>query len=454
MADILIVDDDSASLSILQKILAAEGHNISSTTSGLKAMNMLRDQAFDLMITDLHMPDCDGISLMKHAKSFQRNIEVIVISVSDAISDAVAAMKFGAFDYISKPFKFDELSFTVNRALSYEELATENRLLKKTAATHNSGYSFIIGESQPMREVFKIIEKVAATPTTVLILGESGTGKELIAKAIHNASPRRSQPFVKVNCTAMQETLLESELFGHLKGSFTGANENKKGLFEVADSGTIFLDEIGSIPLSMQAKLLRTLQEKEIRRVGDTADRSIDVRVVAATNENLQEKIADGSFREDLFFRLSVIPVHLPPLRERRDGIPLLVVHWLHQFEKEQNRHVKVLDDAMRALREYSWPGNIRQLENLVKRTAILSDSGEIHAKDLPQEIIGFQKTEKIINFNDYVEQSADEFISLKEYLKNVETTYIRNVVKHFDGDKESAAKTLGISLATLYRKI
>lgn len=454
MATILLVDDDHSVISILKAVLEPGGYNISTAGSGMAALRMLRESVFDLMITDVKMPGMDGFKLMEKAKEMQPHLAVVVISASSSVDDAVKAMKHGAFDYIAKPFKFDELLLTVQRALAYCDLLTENKVLRRSVmGTEAVGYGFIVGNSQPMLEIFRLIEKIARTTSTVLILGESGTGKELVAKAIHNCSSRSSAPFVKVNCAAMPEQLLESELFGYVKGAFTGAAENKSGLFEEAQGGTIFLDEIGSIPLMMQVKLLRTLQEKEIRRVGSTKDHKIDVRVVAATNEDLQKKIARGEFREDLFFRLSVIPITVPPLRARREDIPCLIKHFLSVFEQESGRRVSIADDAIKTLTEYEWPGNIRQLENLIRRVAILSENGTISSGDLPQEVLGFQKTEPIDILSDNSNDS-DEFIPLKEYLKNVETAYIRNVLKNCNDDKEKAARILDVSLATLYRKL
>jgi len=453
MASILLVDDDQSVIAILKAVLEPGGYTIASAGNGVSALRQLGDSVFDLMITDLKMPGLDGIKLMEKAKELQPHLAVIMISASASVDDAVKAMKFGAFDYIAKPFKFDELLLTVKRALSYSELETENKVLRQSVqGTSQKGYGFIVGNSPLMLEIYRLIEKIARTTSTVLILGESGTGKELIAKAIHNCSARADKPFVKVNCAAMPEQLLESELFGYVKGAFTGAAENKAGLFEEADGGTIFLDEIGSIPLRMQVKLLRTLQEKEIRRVGSTKDHKVDVRVLAATNENLEKKIAENEFREDLYFRLSVIPVNVPPLRERRDDIPLLIKHFLNTFSQENGRRVDIAEEAVKALTSYEWPGNIRQLENLIRRVAILSENGMISANDLPQEIFGFQKTEPIDALSESDEPEV--FIPLKEYLKNVEIAYIRNVLKSCNDDKEKAARILDVSLATLYRKL
>ena len=454
MAAILLVDDDSSVISLLKAFLEPGGYELAAACDGASALLLLQERVFDLMITDLMMPDLDGIGLMRQAKQIQTHLTTIVISASNSVDNAVAAMKCGAFDYVAKPFKFDELLITVRRALSYSDLLTENKVLRRgVRGANEAGYGFIIGNSQVMLDIFRLIEKIAGTTSTVLILGESGTGKELIAKAIHNCSNRNAAPFIKVNCAAMPEQLLESELFGYVKGAFTGANENKTGLFEEADGGTIFLDEIGSIPLRMQVKLLRVLQEKEIRRVGSNKDRKIDVRVVAATNENLLKKIEQNEFREDLYFRLSVIPLQVPPLRERREDIPLLVRYFLKIFEEENGRRVNIADDAMRALVDHEWPGNIRQLENLIRRVAILSENNQISSGDLPQEVVGFQKTERIDAMSEHTEL-ADDFLPLKDYLKNVEIAYIRNVLKSCNGDKEKAAQVLGVSLATLYRKL
>ncbi|MCK5844001.1 MAG: sigma-54-dependent Fis family transcriptional regulator, partial [Victivallales bacterium] len=300
MAKILIVDDELSIVDSLRVLLAHDGHDITTSSSGGDALRKLRENVFDLLITDIRLPEVDGISLLRQARELQSHLAVIVITAYAKVDNAVEAMKNGAFDYVTKPFKFDELLLTVHRALTYELTLAENEVLKSSLDTHFH-FNSLVGDSEAMRKVYKLIEKVARTNSTVLITGSSGTGKELVAKALHSASPRFEKPFVTVNCTAMPEALLESELFGHVKGSFTGATRNKKGLFETANGGTIFLDEIGSIPLNMQMKLLRVLQEKEIRQVGATDNLKIDVRVIAATNENLEDKIANREFRDDLY---------------------------------------------------------------------------------------------------------------------------------------------------------
>jgi transcriptional regulator with PAS, ATPase and Fis domain len=308
-----------------------------------------------------------------------------------------------------------------------------------------------------MLKVYRLVEKVARTNSTVLVSGESGTGKELVARAVHYASPRRDNPFITINCTALPEPLLESELFGHLKGSFTGAHTNKKGLFETADGGSIFLDEIGSIPLSMQMKLLRVLQEKEVRRVGSTEDVKIDVRVIAATNENLEEKILLKQFREDLYYRLSVIPIILAPLRERKDDIPQLVSHFLYLFKRENGSEIEISSKVLNAFMAYDWPGNVRELENLVKRLATLCDGDRITIDDLPDYILkgdGFDADSPVDGKDGIPSAYYESTLSLKQFLRNMEKIYIKNTIKECNGDKERAAKRLKVSLATLYRKM
>ncbi len=391
MPKILIVDDEISIIEVLKRLLAKEGYELSTSFDGADARNKLREEVFDLMITDVRLPNVDGITLLKEARELQSHLAVIVMTAYADVDNAVTAMKYGAFDYITKPFKFDEIVLTVQRALSYEDALAENEMLR-SRLTAGSHFNLIVGESEPMLHIYRLIEKVSKTNSTVLILGDSGTGKELVAKAIHGSSPRHRGPFVTVNCAAMPEALLESELFGHVKGAFTGAMGNKKGLFEVADTGTIFLDEIGAMPVSMQSKLLRALQEKEIRRVGGTENIPFDSRIVAATNENLEEKTARGLFREDLYYRLSVIPIKMPPLRDRPSDIPLLTSYFLDAFKKENSRIVDISRDALAMLEQYSWPGNVRELENVLKRAATLCENNLIKVSDLPEAVVNSSK--------------------------------------------------------------
>jgi DNA-binding NtrC family response regulator len=454
MAEILVVDDELSIIEVLKALLAKGGHKVTTASTGDQALKLLKENLYDLMITDVRLPGIDGISLLPKAKELQSELAVIVMTAYAEVENAVSAMKNGAFDYITKPFKFDELMLTIERALSYETALAENKFLKTTLHTKYH-FDCLVGDSEPMLKIYRLIEKVARTNTTALILGESGTGKELIARALHKSSPRNSSPLVKVNCAAMPETLLESELFGYVKGAFTGANTNKKGLFETAHGGTIFLDEIGSIPMPMQMTLLRVLQEKEIRHVGGTEDINVDVRVIAATNENLEEKVAKGEFREDLYFRLSVIPVKLPPLRERKKDIPMLAMHFLAEFEKENNTKIRISSEAMNMLSAYDWPGNIRELENNIKRMATLNDSGEIDITDLPPEL---KTNAGILTSGIFtsarIQSSDNPSLPLKKHMKLIEKKYIKEVVDKHDGNKEKAAEALDISLATLYRKI
>ena len=447
MAKILIVDDELSIVEVLKSLLSREGHEISTSADGENALKQLREQVFDLLITDIRLPEMDGIALLGRARELQSHLAVIVITAYAKVDNAVEAMKNGAFDYVTKPFKFDELLLTVQRALSYEQALAENEVLKSSLATHFH-FDCMVGDSEPMLKVYRLIEKVARTDSTALILGESGTGKELVAKALHSASPRFEAPFVTVNCTAMPETLLESELFGYKKGAFTGAATNKKGLFESADKGTIFLDEIGSIPLSMQMKLLRVLQEKEIRRVGSTEDIKIDVRVIAATNENLEAKIRDKQFREDLYYRLSVIPIQLCAMRDRKADIQPLVTHFLNNYNEFNGREIEISTKVLNALCQYDWPGNVRELENLIKRVATLCDNSRIELDDLPDAMAD------ISSIDIEGEEVSTSTESLKKHMRDVENSYIQTVIDEFDGDKDKAAKKLGVSIATLYRKI
>ncbi|MFA6567143.1 MAG: sigma-54 dependent transcriptional regulator [Victivallales bacterium] len=387
MYKILIVDDELTIIEVLKKLLVKSGYSVTACLNGSDALDKLKEEVFDLMITDVRLPGIDGITLLRKAADLQSHMAVIVMTAYSEVEPAIAAMKNGAFDYVIKPFIFDELLITVQRALNYEMALAENEVLKSTL-TANYHFNILVGDSEPMLKVYRLIEKVAKTNSTVLVLGESGTGKELVAKALHSSSPRHHGPFVTVNCAAMPESLLESELFGYVKGAFTGAGTNKKGLFETAHGGTVFLDEISAMPLSMQVKMLRVLQEKEIRRVGGTETIPVDIRVVAASNENLEEKIEKGEFRDDLYYRLSVIPIEIPLLKDRVEDIPLLVSHFLEQYEKENKQSVAISKDALRALFLYKWPGNVRELENVLKRAATLCENNTILLSDLPPAIL------------------------------------------------------------------
>jgi two-component system response regulator PilR (NtrC family) len=375
---ILVVDDEQSLREVLSIMLKRTGYAVTSVADGEEAIELLNKDIFDLVITDLRMPKIGGMEVLKAAKSASPETVVLIITAFASADSAVEAMKQGAYDYLTKPFQVDEVQLIIRNALEKRRLTTENILLKREMASQSS-FSQLVGQSDAMQKVFDVVRKVADSKSNVLICGESGTGKELVARAIHYNSSRNALPFVAVNCSAVPETLLESELFGHMKGSFTGAISNKAGLFEVANGGTVFLDEIGDTTPTIQVKLLRVIQEREFRRVGGTQDVKVDVRIVAATNKDLEKAVADGSFREDLYYRLDVIPIRLPPLRMRSGDIPLLVNHFLERFSRESGKPLPVLSsEAMCVLLGHEWRGNVRELENLIERVVAFSVGGTV----------------------------------------------------------------------------
>ena len=383
MEKILVVDDEQSLREVLSIMLKRAGYAVTSVSDGEEAIEQVQKEIFDLVITDLRMPKVDGMEVLRAVKSASPETVVLIITAFATADSAVEAMKQGAYDYLTKPFQVDEVQLIIRNALEKRRLTTENILLKREMASQSS-FAQLVGQSEAMRKVFDVVKKVADSKSNVLICGESGTGKELVARAIHYNSARSALPFVAVNCSAVPETLLESELFGHIKGSFTGAISNKAGLFEVANGGTIFLDEIGDTTPTIQVKLLRVIQEREFRRVGGTQDIKVDVRVVAATNKDLEKAVADGSFREDLYYRLDVIPIRLPPLRLRSGDIPLLVAHFLTRFSKESGKPVPTLSpEAMQVLLGHEWRGNVRELENLIERVVAFSTGGTVTEADM-----------------------------------------------------------------------
>ncbi len=383
MEKILIVDDERSMRDVLSIMLKRAGYAVSVASDGDEAIGLLGNEIFDLVITDLKMPKVGGLDVLKAVKESSPETVVLVITAFASTDTAVEAMKRGAYDYLTKPFQIDEVQLIIRNALEKRRLATENVLLKREMASQSS-FTQIIGQSDAMQKVFEVIRKVADSKSNVLICGESGTGKELVARAIHYNSARVKMPFVAVNCSALPEPLLESELFGHMRGSFTGAVSNKEGLFETASGGTIFLDEIGDTSPSIQVKLLRVIQEREIRRVGGTRDVKVDVRIVAASNKDLEKAVAEGSFREDLYYRLDVIPIQLPPLRMRTGDIPLLTQHFLDRFATTSGKPAPTIGpDAMRMLLNHEWKGNVRELENLMERLVAFSTGGDIKPEDL-----------------------------------------------------------------------
>jgi DNA-binding NtrC family response regulator len=454
MPRVLLVDDEPSILSVLSTLLKQQGYEITPALGGVKAKDLLQAESFDLMISDIRMSPVNGLELLKYAKSIQPGLCVIMVTGYGSVETAVAAMKDGAYDYVTKPFKVDELMLTVQRALEHRRVLVENAVLKQQFETRY-GFENMVAESPAMRRLCEMIRRVAPTEQTVLIGGESGTGKEVIAKAIHAHSVRKAKVFVPINCAAMPEPLLESELFGHMKGSFTGAASDKEGLFEVADGGTIFLDEIGSMPLSLQGKLLRVLQERELRRVGGTRQIKVNVRVIAASNENIEERIREGKFREDLYFRLSVIPLEIAPLRERREDILPLAYHFIRGVHPNPVHQPTLDADTQSVLEAYAWPGNVRELQNAIHHACTFAKDGVITLADLPARLL--KAAGVAVNAAGAVAGPPPEAFagkSLKAYLRQKEAQYIESAIRHFQGSKEQAAAALKVSLATLYRKM
>ena len=452
-ARILAVDDERSMRELLSIVMRREGHEVLLAENGRAAIDLLEREQIDLMISDIKMPDMSGVDVLRAAKKIDRDIIGIMITAFASTETAVEALRMGAYDYVSKPFNVDELKLKVRDALEQRRLRRENILLKRTLQTTHQ-FSNIIGRSEPMLEVFKLIETIAPTNSTVLVTGESGTGKELVARAIHFNSLRRDQPFVAVNCGALTETLLESELFGHMRGAFTGADSNKKGLVEVADKGTIFLDEISEMTPLMQVKLLRVLQERKYRRVGGTDEMTADIRIIAATNRDLQARVREGAFREDLFYRINVIPVALPPLRQRREDIPLLAEHFLPRLSERMGKSiVGISAEAADLLAAYDWPGNVRELENALERATALEPSPMILPASLPPHMAG-QAADALGVAGGDNGDSADVLpeggIDLEQHVKEIERDYIAQALKRAGGVKVKAAGLLGMSFRSL----
>jgi two-component system response regulator AtoC len=450
-AQLLFVDDEAELRSLNAERLVEKGFDVVQAASGEDAIELLDQTAFDLVITDLRLPGMDGNQVVKEARQRYSAIEAIVITGYGTVRDAVEAIRRGASDFITKPFHFDELLHVIQKALEQRRLRSENDYLRSQLQER---YQFegIVGRSKAMHALFQMLETVArAASTTVLVTGETGTGKEVVAKAIHHNSPRKAHRFVAINCGAIPETLLEGELFGWIKGAFTGAVADRAGKFEVANKGTLFLDEIGTMPASLQAKLLRVLQERVIQRLGGNQDIKIDVRVIAATNASLSRLIAEGTFREDLFYRLNVIGVTIPPLRERRYDIPLLVKHFVQKFAPIPESPPQLSQGAMRSMMNFSWPGNVRQLENAVERAVMLSGGQrEIEASDLPPEL---QQIEPRATPAPYVELPA-EGLDMTAYLLSIEKDLIEQALARTNGNRNRAAELLRIKRTTLVEKM
>jgi DNA-binding NtrC family response regulator len=442
----LIVEDEEPFRKVVGEILQSAGYEVTLCQSGDHACRLAADRAFDLVLSDVRLGDgADGMEVLAAYQRAQPQTPVILMTAFGDVENVMKAIQQGAYDYISKfPFQPRELLQTVGRALERRRLLEENRALRREG---RGRIREIVGRSPAMLEVYKLVARVAVSMSTVLVVGESGTGKELVARAIHSHSSRSAGPFVAVNCTALTESLLESELFGHAKGAFTGAVQSKRGLFEEAQGGTLFLDEIGDINPKMQAQLLRVLQEGEIRRVGGNEPVHVDVRVVAATNRDLDEEVQRGRFREDLYFRINVVTIRLPPLRERPEDIPLLVDHFLSKYAQREGRaEAGVVDEAMELLRRYGWPGNVRELENVVERALALSTSGIILPSDLPSEVHGGDsRTTQLHGYG---------LVSDRPTLAELEQRYVNLILQQEGGNKKRAAEILGIDRRTLYRTL
>ena len=441
---ILIVDDEEVLRDVLDAVLRREGFDIVAASSGEEALNVLDSEEVDLVILDVMLPGISGIDTLRAIRIANPNLPVIVITAYSSIDGAIDAMKQGAFHYIPKPFKNEEVVLTVNKALEQRRLSRENERLK-SELSEKYAYSNIIGKSEIMRKVFDLIRLAAPSRSNILVQGESGTGKELVAKAIHHASPRARNAFVTVNSGSLPPELLESSLFGHIKGAFTGAIATKRGLFEVADNGSIFLDEIGNINLETQAKLLRVIQEKEFMRLGSVETVKVDVRIIAATNADLHKLMAEQKFREDLYYRLNVITIQLPPLRRRREDIPLLIQHFLHKYSEENRRKVReVTPDAMRILMDHNWPGNVRELENTIERAVVLCTGDRITPELLPDYLRYPTRTDQPATV------VPAEGISLKDAVSNYERTMILQSLELANGVQKRAAELLQVKPSTL----
>jgi two-component system response regulator AtoC len=446
MRRILVVDDEENLRLVLRTMLKRAGYEVETASTGEEALEKVEAFGPDVVLTDVRMPKMSGLDLLASLRAKNSPATVIVMSAYGSVDLALEAMKSGAYDYVAKPFKPDEILLTLRKAEEREALRRENRQLREEIRRENK-FDEILAKSGQMMEIFRTIAKIADYKTTVLVVGESGVGKELVARAVHRRGGRATGPFVAINCGAIPENLLESELFGHKKGAFTDANADRRGLFEEATNGTLFLDEIGELPLALQVKLLRVLQEETIRRLGDTKDVKIDVRIIAATHRDLQGEVKAGRFREDLFYRLNVLPLTIPPLRERKEDIPLLIDHFIARNNTRLGTAIRGLDaDARKALIDYSWPGNVRELENTIERAMVLADSDLLHVQDLP---------ERVREARDPVQmQLASGELSIKKTTRIIEEVLIRRALQKTKGNRTRAAEVLEISHRALLYKL
>ena len=448
---ILVVDDEESIREFLEIMLRKEGYEVTCAEDGQVALDLIGKKTFDMVISDLQMPNKTGIELLRDVRDQNSEVLFMMITAFGTTETAVEAMKMGAYDYITKPFKIDEVRLNIANALKSKNLEIENRALKKELVREYSFQNFV-GNSDSMHRLFDLIKRVAQAPTNILITGESGTGKEMIAKAIHYNGPLKEKPFVTINCGAIPENLMESEMFGHKKGSFTGAVTDKSGLFEVADGGILFLDEVGELPLNIQVKMLRALQEKVIRRVGGTDDINVNVRIMAATNRNLENMLKEGTFREDLFYRLNVIKIEAPSLRERREDIPLLANHFLKKYNDRLGKKISsISDEAMEILKRYNYPGNVRELENILERTIALEGGASI----LPESLPPFVETttgRKMASSQEI--EVTEEGIDLDKVIGQIEKEILIKSIHTANGVKKRAAKLLNISFRSMRYRV
>lgn len=449
MFTILVADDEKSMTEFLEIMLNRDGYEVITASSAEEAMDAIENRGIDLVITDINMPRAGGMAVLKRAIERDADLPVIMITAFASTDTAVEAMKMGAYDYITKPFRLDEIKLTISKALERRKDKAEIRRLKEeTARSYSAGE--LLGKSEKMQGLFRLIRKVADSKSTVLVTGESGSGKELVAKAIHYLSDRKGKPFMSINCGAMPEQLLESELFGHQKGSFTGAHADKKGLMELADGGTFFLDEIGEAPLSVQVKMLRVLQEREFKRVGGVKDIKVDIRVIAATNQDLAELIKAGRFREDLYYRLNIITLGVPPLRERKDDIPILITKFIEKYSREDNRRVtSISSDAMSFLERHNWRGNVRELENVIERAVVLATGPRIETENLPDYIRLSTEATAVERI-----EVPDDGLDLEAKLAAMEKEYLLMALEKSGGRKKEAARLVNLTFRSFRYKL
>jgi len=441
-ARILIVDDEGDIRLTLATFLKEEGYQCQTAKDGESALEHVREGGIDVVLTDVSMPGMNGIDLMRQVHQWSPETMVLLMTAYASVETAIEALRSGAADYFLKPLDLDELAVRIRSLIQRQELIRENRYLREVI-DKSFNFNFIIGESEPMKQIYRMIDKVGPTRSTVLVTGPSGSGKELIARALHQRSERKSKPFVAINCGSIPEQLFESELFGHKKGSFTGAISDRDGYFVLANGGTLFLDEIGELPLAMQVKLLRVLQDSEVKPVGASTSHKVDVRIVTATNRNLEQEVEEGRFREDLFYRLNIIRIAMPTLKERIGDIPLLCQHFLERFNKEFRKAVKGIDsEAMSLILRHPWKGQVRELENVLERAMLLTDGDFIRAEDLP------------FGASDVGEEPADDAAALGDAVSTFERQYIQHMLKKYNGNRTETARALSIDASTLYRKM